>query len=391
MNVLFISNSDDKFGAPKSMLEMIKVLQREQDITPIVLTPTHNNINKICDQLNIENYSTKYYSFMYLKKSSSVLSFCKDFLRPVGYTFFNKVAIKKINNAINLSKVDLVHTNISIMDIGAEIGKKYDIPHVWHLREFGQEDFNLKSSRRRFIHYMNKNTNQFFAISEAVKKSWVKKGIQKEKIQVIYNGINKEKFSVPREQNSKKEKLRLVFSGSLAEHKGQINLLEALTYLPKEVKDCIQVDFIGSGAETYEVFLKEKVQRYRLEDNINFLGYKEDIYKLLPNYDIGIVCSKSEGFGRVTVEYMMAGLCVIVSNTGANEEIVDNQKNGLVYKYNDNKDLAEKIKFLYYNQVTISDYGILARKKAVEEFTSEMNANEVYKSYNQVLLEEKGI
>ena len=58
---------------------------------------------------------------------------------------------------------------------------------------------------------------------------------------------------------------------------------------------------------------------------------------------------KQEGFGRVTVEYMLSGLCPIVSNTGANLEIVDDKISGIVYEKGNIQDLKEKIKYCINN------------------------------------------
>ena len=47
MKVLYITDRDDKFGAPKSMIEMILNLRKKYNIEPIVITSVKNNINKI--------------------------------------------------------------------------------------------------------------------------------------------------------------------------------------------------------------------------------------------------------------------------------------------------------------------------------------------------------
>ena len=56
MKVLYITDRDDKFGAPKSMIEMILNLRKKYNIEPIVITSVKNNINKICTENKIENY-----------------------------------------------------------------------------------------------------------------------------------------------------------------------------------------------------------------------------------------------------------------------------------------------------------------------------------------------
>ena len=101
------------------------------------------------------------------------------------------------------------------------------------------------------------------------------------------------------------------------------------------------------------------------------------IYK---NYNIGLMCSKKEGFGRVTVEYISAGLYVIASNTGANPEIIKKEF-GELYKYGDTKDLINKIKNAFGKQVDIN----FARNYVAENYSSNVYANKIYIIYSKLL------
>ena len=76
--------------------------------------------------------------------------------------------------------------------------------------------------------------------------------------------------------------------------------------------------------------MKKFAVRHGIAGQINFLGPRTDVHSMLGNYQIGLMCSKSEGFGLVTAEYMHAKLGVIASNTGASPELIDNEITGLV-------------------------------------------------------------
>ena len=54
------------------------------------------------------------------------------------------------------------------------------------------------------------------------------------------------------------------------------------------------------------------------------------------------MCSRSEGFGRVTAEYMMAELPVLASDTEANPELIREGIDGYLYKFNDIEDMTDK-------------------------------------------------
>ena len=111
----------------------------------------------------------------------------------------------------------------------------------------------------------------------------------------------------------------------------------------KQLTD-LHVDIVG-GLEQSDFVdkLQRRVDELRLNDIVTFQGYKENFRERLFEYDCGLMCSRSEAFGFVTVEYMAAGLPVIAAATGANPEIVIDGKVGLLYNPEVPNDLAEKM------------------------------------------------
>ena len=87
--------------------------------------------------------------------------------------------------------------------------------------------------------------------------------------------------------------------------------------------------------------------------------------------------SKNEAFGRVTVEYMMHGLAVIASNAGANEEIISNNEDGLIYHLGDSEELAICMKRLIDDQSFMIELSEKGRQKALNRFTSDKNTKAV--------------
>ena len=192
---------------------------------------------------------------------------------------------------------------------------------------------------------MNRYVSSFIAISNTVSLDWVTAGLDPSKMIVIYNGI------IPSAAKhlaveSEDKVLKIVMVGSLCEQKGQDQLISAISQLGDVDRKKISVDFYGDGKDKYVKNLRQLIERNDLSDICTIKGYDCDIRQRLGQYDVGIICSKAEGFGMVTVEYMMAGLCPVVSDTGANTEIVEANKSGLVYRYGDSKDLLLKIQYL---------------------------------------------
>ena len=106
---------------------------------------------------------------------------------------------------------------------------------------------------------------------------------------------------------------------------------------------------------------------------------------LLANEDVGLMLSQNEAFGRVTIEYMMHGLAVIASDTGATPEILENGKIGYLYHLGDYQDLAQKMRLLIENKTKIIEFSEKGRAKALNCFSSKQNTRGIWDIYKQLL------
>ena len=123
-----------------------------------------------------------------------------------------------------------------------------------------------------------------------------------------------------------------------------------------------------------------------MKDIFFFNGYCENnkLRNLLTKYDVGVMCSKSEGFGLVTVEYMLAGLCVIASNTGANLELISCGETGFLYPLGNIEKLKSIILHIYNNRENAKIIAKNAHKNAELMYTMKKSALDLIKMYHEV-------
>jgi len=384
MKVLYIASGDSKYGASHSMIEMMLSMKKYYGVEPILLTRKHNHLNVLCEKQNIENYSFWNRDIMAGSAYSNI--FLNALKHTVKYLLFlyGGLTQKHIEQTqLDFSSIDLIHSNHNRNDIGAYIANIYSIPHIWHLRELGVEDYRVIFYKRKCVSYMNQHADKFIAISNCVKDAWIKRGIEESKINVIYNGIDLTKFQYKKKRTD--NKVRIVMCGHIQSTKGQDQLIRALALFSHKYDDIIDVDFYGDAYPDYHRLLLSLVSKNNLEKIVHFQGYNNQIPLKLSEYDIGIVCSKAEGFGRVTVEYMAAGLAVIASDTGANPELIDNRINGLLYQYGNINDLALKLQSLIDNPIDLERISCNGRKKAYQKYTTEQNVANIYNLYKKLL------
>lgn len=380
MKVLYIASGDARYGASKAIMPIIKQLKDENKIIPVVVTRKHNEFNDFCDEQGIENHTCYYCDIMAgAPYNSKILRIIKHSVKYM--LFLAGICTRHFNTPnIDWKSIDLIHINHNRIDIGYCWAKKYRIPCICHIREFGQEDYNVVYYKRNCIEYMNRECHNFIAISEAVKDSWVKKGIRSDNIEVIYDGVDSKQYSYDMAEKEKNV-IKIAMVGHIQPNKGQHILIDAVGKLPAEIRKRIHVDLIGEAYKDYSKDLRHRIKSFGIEENISFLGYVSDVNERLRTYHIGINASKSEGFGLITVEYMMSGLIVIASDTGANPEIIENGVTGLLFGYGNAQELADKIELAVKLCDENSNMGAKAHDKAVEQFDAKSAAEKVYSYY----------
>jgi glycosyltransferase involved in cell wall biosynthesis len=115
--------------------------------------------------------------------------------------------------------------------------------------------------------------------------------------------------------------------------------------------------------------LEELVTEEQLQDNILFLGTRNDIPRLLSMLDIFVLCSLSEGLPLTILEAMAAGKPIVASAVGGIPEVIDHGIDGILIPSDDSDRLAEAISELLHDDKKRDDMGEKARKKFEERFT----------------------
>ena len=338
---------DDKYGAQILATEIVSLMQRRHEVEYCVVTAKEGRTNRKCSELGIENYTSCYKYSTYYPLQNPCLNVIKRTVKRIMIDFSDKKAIYKIEKEIDVSSFDIIHTNINRDMIGGYFSRKYDIPHVWHLQEMYDSHFGLKTVRKKQLEWMNNNCDQYIAISNTVANDWITHGLMPSKMNTIYNGIQLDNYKQRQISAKDSQAIRFVMAGVVCKEKGQEQLIDAIASLPMSIQHRIEIDFYGGGKEEYLNYLIEKVSKYKLDKQISFMGYRDNISEVLYKYDVGVNCSKGEGFGLSTVEFMASRLCVLVSNCGANTELIHDQQNGLVFEYGCPKSLADCIEELY--------------------------------------------
>lgn len=380
MKVLYISTADYKYGAAKTQIDMILELKNSFHVIPVVLTKNHNDFNDWCNEHGIENYSYWYRDIMAGSAySNPFLNVAKHIVKYVLYIRGALTQKGIFKSGINWKEIDVIHSNHIRIDIGAYISRKTGIPHIWHIKELNKGHVKIVHYKPNCYQYINNNANKFIAVTKQVKDYWCKAGLEAEKVEIIYEGVDAEKFI--RRQQRNDGTLKLVCVGRIEKSKGQLHILQAMTRLPDDVKEKVTLDLIGESYPDYLRELRSFIKNNKIERKVNFRGYCTNIPEVLREYDVGILASKGDAFGTVTAEYMAAGLLTIATYT----ELTAHKKTGLRYNYGDINQLAENICFACRNREEAETIASQGKMEICRNYTINKNADMVYALYKKVL------
>lgn len=378
MKILYVSHYSELYGANLSLLNLLQKLNEMHDFKPVVLLPRVGNLTIELKQRNIEYHVRKFYSW-YSKKS------LKGFVKYIYGTIYNKfIAFNQIVTAIDLNNFDYIHTNSSIVNMGALIAKKFKIKHIWHIREFGNLDYKISHpfGNKYAITYISKLSYKVIFVSKSLKNYYSHKKIYDNHV-VVYNGISQNKISRLNKITTKKTNIIMV--GLIHPQKNQLIALKAMDDLvhAKDFKD-IKLHIYGNGNNKYLDKLKNYVSSNNLKEYVEFKGYIKNQDIPFEQYSIGLMPSKMEAFGRVTIEYMLNKIAVVAYKSGGTQEIIKDNLNGLFYNEDNYVKLSEKIQYLLENP-KILDFIV---KNASESFDKlyniERTSDNIYGIYKAI-------
>lgn len=363
MKVLFIAGADQQYGTfqmSKLLLETVKKI--DNDIQFVVVTQKYGPLNIWCQENDIENITLPYRYCVYYPSTNPIKALIKHAIKKALVTTCNLIALHNLERTGILQDIDIIHTNNNRDLFGIIISEKHKVPNVTYLREFSRAHFGLKPLYKNQIDMMNDNSERFIAISKSVEKDWIEYGISNEKTVVVYDGLNVEKYHEKLSSREKEAPLRIVMCGAIYEGKGQKELLEAVAPLINDGLN-IYVDLYGKAAsQSYYQEIVNYIAECDIKTNIRLLGYENNLAEVLSQYDVGVICSKAEGFGLATVEFMLSGLLIVASDKGANPEILEQGKCGVIYPLGDVDKLRRIIERIYDKDIVfpsgeVADYG----------------------------------
>jgi glycosyltransferase involved in cell wall biosynthesis len=328
------------------------------------------------------------------------------------YWRFARSASKRIKELNKQNGFDIIHSNLPLVPSfaipknsanaivcavhstwkGEAIVTKRDNPKELNPNEKSMLRFNfvLRSYEKKLM----KRSDALIAVSKyTVNELTELYGIDKNKIHVIYNGVDIERFKprpnraeIRREFGLEKDKKVVLFVGRLYHRKGIETLLRSV---PPVLKEFSNVKFVisGTGFKQKEESLRKLAKELDIEDHVKFLGYVPDekLPLLYSASDIFVLPAIYENFPFAILEAQATGLPVISTKVGGIPEFLVDNQNGFVIEPRDPTQLTQRLLTLLQDAKLAKEMGDRGRKLIEEKFDWRLITGQVIDLYHKLL------
>lgn len=324
VTIQFITSYSDLYGANRSLFTLLLYL-KAKGYKINVLLPRDGQMCVALKNAGIEYDVLPYYSgFLYIKPVF------KHVLVPF-LALLNMIMIPFIVRLIKRNNVDLIYSNSSLENLGIIVSKFLAVKHISHIREFMSLDYNSfflfgNRVKQMFI----EQSNGVIYVSQSVKNHITRNYVSKCPSTVIYNGISIPKGIMEKKVCVSKE-ITFGLVGIFDEAKGQ-HLAIDFFYRIKEQFPNSKLCIIGDKECGYKRKLIKMVKELAIEDRVKFVGFVKEPKDIYNSLDVLFMFSRSEGFGRVTIEAMSYGVPVLGYNSAGTAELVVHKRNGYLFK-----------------------------------------------------------
>lgn len=297
---------------------------------------------------------------------------------------------KKVWNFFKLHKgeYDIIHSHVPTFNFWYfPIAKKFGIgKRIVHSHSSNSSSRIVSRIRNFFLlTTVKKTANYFIACSkEAAIYLFGKKLVYKNKVAIINNGIDIERFSYNegmrntiRRELGLEGKFILGHVGRFSNEKNHKFLIETFFKIKQIYPQSILL-LIGEGSLKKNI--ENRITELNLTENVIFLGLRDDVHQIMQAMDSFVLPSLFEGLGIVAIEAQAAGLPCYVSEGVPREVNITNlvtyislNKSPDYWAQEIVKKNSSSSRFLYAKAIKSKNYDIVDTAKKLENFYYDIN------------------
>jgi len=319
---------------------------------------------------------------------------------------------RKLNSVRGSVNVDITHANLPLTPnfaVPPNFGKTLvcTVHSTWkgEAQAIRSEPYSRLNANEKFMVSFNwflrifeekmlERANKIIAVSHFTKRELLEYyKVPEEKIRVIHNGVDVNKFKPAQDKRKVKEELgfnpddlTILSVGRLYARKGLFTLIESMPAIVKRFKNA---KFIISGKGQSDEMRKllAHAEKIGVKGSIIFTGYYPDkkLPKLYQAADVFAFSTFYEHHPFAVLEALSTGLPVVTTSVGGIPETIESGKNGFLVEPFNPKQFADRILYLLEHPAEAAEMGLLARQTILERFDWRIVVKDVLKVYDEAL------
>ncbi|MGN7787925.1 glycosyltransferase [Niabella sp. 22666] len=360
MKILHVINSLEIGGAEKLLVDIVPIQQEQYSMVSIAV------INKV---------ESPFQALLTKINNLTVI--------PLGNgSYFSPFVLLKLMKLIR--QYDIIHVHLFPAQYLVVIAKMFSASKTPLI--FSEHSTHNRRREIKFFRFLDKIFYSFYKKIICITKEVAFElsrvyGISNDKLPIVHNGVNIATIEQTKAHDRSALGLYtsdtlLIMVAAFRKEKDHESVVRALASLPETFK----LIFVGSGAEHQKI--ERLVNEMELNDRVIFLGQRGDVFQLIKMCDLAILSSHWEGFGLSAVEAMACGVPLIASDVSGLSQVVAD--GGLTFETGNEKDLVEKIKYLFENKEQKDELVRLGKKRA-NSFDISFMVDQMHNVYNSVL------
>lgn len=374
-------------GSHIAFKNMLKGLT-QRGVDPIVVIPRYKGTQELLDDLQPLHLETfvvpfRFNIYPYLHTKKDYLLFIP---KLVARYLVNKWGTMRLASFLKKKKVDLVHTNVSVVNIGYSAAQKLGIPHIYHIREYGDRiGMHYFPSKQSFVNGLHAPLSHSICITKDIQNYFLGSDISSSR--VIYDGVYPQQSCIP----SGEREPFILFVGRVEATKGVDQLLEAYADYVRQEPSPLPLHIVGDAPKPA---FREKMETFVADNNlsalVHFEGQSDEVTRWMRKAKVIVIPSPAEGFGFCMPEAMFNGCLVIARNTGGTKEQLDNGLHmtgqDIALRYKTTKELTALLQDVHRHPIDYyKAYTDRAFNTVNSLYTQERCAEEVFKLYQQII------
>ena len=208
---------------------------------------------------------------------------------------------------------------------------------------------NVVQAKTDMYHrWIQSQVDAFICVSKRVYDAQVIPAIS-HKYHLVYNGVNTHRFPVLENESISTSPFVVGYAGRIIENKGIFELLDAFRVIHTNTDD-IRLVICGDGKSADIKQMNQYIKQYQMEEYVQYMGFQKDMNRWYRSIHCLVAPSKvQEAFGLVLCEAMYCKVPVITSTSGAQAEIIENGKSGILIDAVNSESIIEAIQGLMEN------------------------------------------